>query len=585
MKRILVFVLIAIMAIGMCGCSKPEQSDEVFFGTDDTKSGGTPMENVNLSNISVIENGDHTDIVFDFVQGSQTAEGSVSAIKGLPEYYVSFCENPTRLVLGMKNLMRWDYQQNSVALDEAGLVQGCFLILPAGSRRDYQLYLNLSSDVTFKTKEEDGKLTISLKKSEKLDETCYYVYGDLINEYRQGALSDELGLTPTLADDHSEILMISRAFPTQLEAEEFKQMIETEYSLVLGEKSLKIYSTDNGELPRYVDSEFIDELRAMMLINRNGIEEGGTVFYPDGRPLCFSNDSKKAIFARKEISGNNDVESETMFVVDENGSKSKLFISETTSIAQAMFSPDDKNLLYIEQINGVMLASIYNFEDNKLAVVDEEQLGTFITGAAWAQDSSCVYFLAGEELPNLKKYNVTTGAITTISQDYFIESELYCANGNLYFNTVQDDEEALVEFNVETGEKTTLTFGEYFSLDKKGEKMLIKRASNSQEGKDALVLFDIQSKTEKIIVQDVILSMYFFAADGTQIYYSVDNGEQEPYVQTVFCYSILDGNVKELFKSVKAKISVSYKTNELLVQTTYTKNDELYPATFKVITH
>ena len=580
MKKILSFVLVAIIIVGMCGCSAPPQQEDAFLSTDNIKSGGKEIQDVNLCNISVENKQEYIDVVFSFVIGSKLAEGTESSVQGLPEYYVSFCENPTRLVLGIKNLRYWDYQAKGPLIDSTGLVLGSFKILPAGGRDHSQIYINLSSDVTFKVTEADGKLTVSLKKQTTQNTTEYFVYGNLASEYQQGEIDDESGLTPTLSDDLTAVLMISRSFQTQQEAEEFKQKFENDYSVVLGDKSLMIYSTDDGALPQYTDSNIVNELENMILVNRNGNKEGADLFFPDGRLLCMSNDGSKAVFARKEVSEN--YELETMFLVDASGTATKLIETETTSIAQAIFSPDDNYLFFVEQIEGAMLASVYSFGNKRLITVDEEQLGTFITGASWSDDSSCLYFLAGDELPELKCYDVNDNAISVISNDYFIESELYCANNKLYFNTVHDDEEALVELDLSNSKQNVVTKSDYFVLDKNGVNLLVKRASGTQEGKDILAIYNLESKSEQVIVQDVILGMYFFSADCTKIYYSLDSGEGQ-FTQSVYCYDIAQGSNKLMFGSVKAKFYCAFDQQELFMQVSYLKNDVQYPATFKVL--
>ena len=346
MKKSILIALVLIVALILTSCVEPQVTED-FMGTDKTVSGGTTVSDANLSEINITSNEETVEIAFNFVSGSKYAHGNEEKISGLPEYYISFCENPTRLVLGIKDLKYWDYQQNGVLVDNSGLVQGAFKILPAGSRTYTQIYINLSSSVTFKVTEEDGRLIITLKEKETKEQLYYYVYGNLVNEYQSGAVDEEAGLTPTLSKDLSSVLMISRAFETLEEAEEFKLELENNYSFLLIEKSFSIYSSSVSELPSYADAALEGELSQMLVINRGGISENAALAFMDGRPVCISHDGKKTVFARLE---NSDYNIETLFVVQNDGSQQKLTEYETTSIAQAEFSPNDRYLFYIEQM-------------------------------------------------------------------------------------------------------------------------------------------------------------------------------------------------------------------------------------------
>lgn len=577
MKKTALISVALMLVLMLVSCTEPDIVDDGFLGTDKTVSGGVAIDEVNLKEINVSSSNDVVDIAFDFVAGSKNAQGNEESIKGLPQYYISFCENPTRLVLGIKDLKYWDYQQNGALIDHSGLVQGVFKVLPAGSRTYTQIYINLSAKVSFKVSEQDGKLVITLKKNESKQTLYYYVYGNLINEYQSGAIDDEAGLTPTISKDRSSVLMISRAFESQQEAESFKAELENNFSYLLVDKKLKIYSSASGDLPDYADSGLIGELSQMLVVNRGGISENAPLAFVDGRPVCVSHDGTKTIFARME---DNNFNTEILFVVHNDGSQYKLTEYETTAIAQAEFSPNDKYLFYIEQIDGAMLVNVYDFDRKKQTSVDEEVLGTYITGAAWASDSSGIYFLSGEDMLSIKKYDVAGNSISEISNGDFIESEIYCSGNDLYYNTVDSDEEALVKMDISTGKQTVLTQGEYFTMDTKGNSILLKK--RAPEGKDILAIYDIANGEEVDIASNVMLGQYFFSADCTKVYYVLDNGNDD-FAYSVYCYDIASKNSFELFKTVKCELGISGEPEKLYLQVGYDKNEgSVYPATFLV---
>ena len=244
MKKIVVLILMMAFILCLYGCNDAVEEKDGFLSTDQTVSGGETIDELNLTQISV-KNGEYVEIVLSFAQGSDLAGKQQSTLSKVPEYYVSFCENPTRLVLGVKNLKYWDYQQNITANDDTGLIQGFFKVLPAGSRTYSQIYVNLSASVVFRVFEEEGSIRILLKKEETTQsKKSYYVYGNLTSEYYDGALDEEAGFTPTLTNDFSAVVMISRAFDSNEAAENFKSETENQYSYLLATKKLNIFSSD-----------------------------------------------------------------------------------------------------------------------------------------------------------------------------------------------------------------------------------------------------------------------------------------------------------------------------------------------------
>lgn len=579
MKKYIALLATLCMLLGMCACN-PAVSGGDYKNTDQAVNGGTAQSDVNLKDISTVQSGEETEVRFSFVSGSKTATGNESNIIGVPEYTVSFCENPTRLVLSVKNLAYWDFQQNTHISDDTGLVMGCFKVLPAGGRTNSQIYLNLSQKVDFRVAQSDGVLSVFLRKKDTAPSVSYYVVGNLFYEYQEGALDEDAGLTPTLTKDGSAVVMISEAFDNEADALSLKSEIEAEYPRLLENKQLRIFSTGSGELPGYADGGELNELNEKIIINRSGIGESANVFFADGRPLCISNDDTKAIFARKEVSDKYDTE--RLFVVDKNGSIKKLTEYETTSVAFAKFSPDDKYLLYVEQIEGTMLASVYSFEQNSIISIDADILGTFITEAAWSSGSDAIYFMAGVDIPYLSKFDIASQSITKLSDKEQIETDIYCSGNYLYFNTVNDDKEELVRYDIASGNSEALLSCDYFTVDASGSSILYTLPYKEQEGKYALYIYSMQNRQTRTIIDNITIGEYFFSHDGKKVYFSIDSETDDQYVQKVYEYDINSGILTELFTSISADFSPSWTDDGIMMKITYEKDGSSYPATYQI---
>lgn len=579
MKKGMALLLALCMAFMLCACGDTESE---YLNTDQTADGGTVQDNANLKDISVSQKDNDVIIRFEFVNGSVSANGSESPMTGLPQFSVSFCQNPTRLVVSVKDLAYWEYQQNSTIQDSTGLVQGSYKVIAAGTRTYSQVYFNLSSDVEFNVQQEDGALIIVLRKKAQTNQQSYYVVGNLFYEYQQGSLGEDAELIPTLTDDYSAVVMISQAYGTQEEAEQLKARIEDDYGLLLIDKSLRIFQTQEGALPTYSDGAGMDELNQKILINKGGVGESANVYFADARLLCLSHDSTKALYARKEIADK--YETEKLFLVTKDGERKQLFDYETTAIAFASFSPDDRYILYVEQVEGAMLASIYDLSSQKLISVDEEFLGTFITGTAWSADSASIYMMAGYDIPRLQKVDVASGAITDVLQEEGIETQIYCAGDYLYYCVVRDVEEAVVRLKLSTLEEETIGKAEYFTLGGSGKYLLMQNPFGGQEAKSSLSIMDTDSKTSSVIIEDVILGEYFFSNDGKKVYFTAD-ADDDVFTTKVYQYDIESNTLTELFSSITASFMPSWNSDELSMCITYEKNSERYPATYIIKTN
>ena len=108
---------------------------------------------------------------------------------------------------------------------------------------------------------------------------------------------------------------------------------------------------------------------------------------------------------------------EYLFTVDSQGVKTQLLNDEYAQIVFGAYSPDGSKLLIIEQVDEIQYCSIYDFNTHTRTNLPEEEVGTYISGIAWASDSQSIYMMSAVDIMlNLKKYDIASGETSPVSE-------------------------------------------------------------------------------------------------------------------------------------------------------------------------
>ena len=99
MNRLAALLLVPMLLLTLFACEKQEKIDPMEgFSLSGTKTGGTEVENVNLSAVSVKEDGEDAVLTLSFVSGSLISGGTEETeLTALPAYSVSLTGAPKRL--------------------------------------------------------------------------------------------------------------------------------------------------------------------------------------------------------------------------------------------------------------------------------------------------------------------------------------------------------------------------------------------------------------------------------------------------------------------------------------------------------
>ena len=569
MKKLIAFMLAGIMLLCLSSCGKETNNPSDALNV---VSGGSEQESANLKDILVEKTEQGVRLVFSFVCGSEGVTAQEQAMKGLPPYTLSLTDTPYRLKLSIAALAHWDYVNNSIISDETGLIQGGVVkVLPSESRSGAtDLYFNLSSMTNMTVSEEDGRLVVDLVKKDFQASQAYYVVGNLYYEYSEGSLPEEAELTPTLATDLTNVVMISRAFGEQSEAEALMNKIKTDFSEALAGKELRVIQLEAGKLPEYYAQEDLDAINLKKVIRRDGQEETAQALFPDGVFICWSPDKSTAVFSkRSEGTSYDEMALEYLFTVDSQGVKTQLLNDEYAQIVFGAYSPDGSKLLIIEQVDEIQYCSIYDFNTHTRTNLPEEEVGTYIPGIAWAPDSQSIYMMSAVDIMlNLKKYDIASGKTSPVSEGAGIDTSLYAFDGKLYYIDVVDEAETLVSLELESGEQNEIAEVGMFSMSSDGRYILLQsNEADMSDGYTKLSLYDNQTGESKELIGERIISDYFFSVNNDKVYV-VSDTEEDVFMHEIYCYDIASGSLSKLFDCVNGILDAG-REGELLVSTTY----------------
>ena len=582
MKKLIAFMLAGIMLLCLSSCGKETNNPSDALNV---VSGGSEQESANLKDILVEKTEQGVRLVFSFVCGSEGVTAQEQAMKGLPPYTLSLTDTPYRLKLSIAALAHWDYVNNSIISDETGLIQGGVVkVLPSESRSGAtDLYFNLSSMTNMTVSEEDGRLVVDLVKKDFQASQAYYVAGNLYYEYSEGSLPEEAELTPTLATDLTNVVMISRAFGEQSEAEALMNKIKTDFSEALAGKELRVIQLEAGKLPEYYAQEDLDAINLKKVIRRDGQEETAQALFPDGVFICWSPDKSTAVFSkRSEGTSYDEMALEYLFTVDSQGVKTQLLNDEYAQIVFGAYSPDGSKLLNIEQDDDLQYCSIYDFNTHTRTNLPEEEVGTYIPGIAWAPDSQSIYMMSAVDIMlNLKKYDIASGKTSPVSEGAGIDTSLYAFDGKLYYIDVVDEAETLVSLELESGEQNEIAEVGMFSMSSDGRYILLQsNEADMSEGYTKLSLYDNQTGESKELIGERIISDYFFSVNNDKVYV-VSDTEEDVFMHEIYCYDIASGSLSKLFDCVNGILDAG-REGELLVRATYSTSRGDFPVTYAV---
>jgi hypothetical protein len=448
-------------------------------------------------------------------------------LSSVPAYRASVLPAPARLKVDL-SIDFTDYS-NEGALFSDSVAYGAFKVdRPDGDI--ISVYFQLNDDVSVTAAESGSVLSLTLTPREGAGRTAYFVGLDAFTEYEQGLVPDELGLTPTMCEGRTDVILISQAESTietaEVKAEEISQRLGDSV-----ERQAYAFEMNTAGLPAVVRRETAqrpdfqtviagpdDEPYQLPVLLEDGIylcaAPDGTIFY--ARPFLPDSSQETELVLKNEL-----------WTMDAAGGRRKLDIRDFYDVVQASVSPSGVYLGVLESGLANRVMYVYNLETGDLQNLGEEGFGDITTSFVWDERDDIIYAMTGSGVLQLTKYDYSLPEqerVSSVEEMNGAESRLALAGYDLYFADQQSGPRGQIYcVDVRTARRSAVTQGIELALSPDGRRLVSRLPEDSVSV--SLQFRDISTGAEKIIANNLIVENYAFGADSDILYYTTQTYE------------------------------------------------------------
>lgn len=599
MKRILTITLCAyfiIVMLSACGgggeweeaVTAPDYSG---FETTGELSGGGALYEANLSAVNVAMDGDDAVLTLSFISNSRfSGSGTEREVGNPPKFTVYGLEDPERIVIDINSLSYWDYTRE-LDTGASDNILGTFNYSPEQGG-EFRLYIELAHGVAYAVEESGSDVILTLRplaeaaaqspdgtepvkaidvtEGEKAAEgSAFHIVANAYRDYCSGRISCP-EMTPVLADDRKNVMLISCGFSSKGEAETLmKEILSREASAVPADWS--IVELEENALPSY--SEEMEYMAAFDVYPAriNGEATALDVAVADGLSLAVTPENDGVLYA-KHISlyeaGGGAIEYEELWLQRFNGEAQELVSFQFDTIESAKYSPDGRRLAVLERSGES--AHLYIFDvDSRDLISDLSSLGFGDTVSAYCFDSmgGCIYSIGGSGAIVVNQYDFNVPAEskrhTVVDDKGADESSLGFYGGEVYFcETTLDSGATMYRVKPEGGLRREYLKADSFEFSRDGRYLAY--ADNktdvtmeSTQPPEFRVL-DLETGESRLVTGDFLVYTFTWSLDATKLYYfenkltgsageesegesAANDSANDPFPYTLWCYDMATG--------------------------------------------
>lgn len=618
-KRLLsIFALITALALLLSGCgggdktasatsgSAPQSPIGGYYSADQSLSGGTDLDYINLRDIQIKKSGPDTIIALEFVDGSLPLGIPEVATKGVPRYSTQWIQGLNRLVLSISGLYYWDYRVYEDELQDTPII-GVFKQTPVNNDVT-KLYINLKDNVAYKVEEQKNYMLIYLRALPETERTDYYVVLNAFDEYSEGKIQDTEGLLPTLCSDKTNVMLISKPFPTSDEANAFLEEKKKSLMPDLPDKIAAVQKLKNTQLPDYDAKGVLAAYANAPVTKTKGVQSPAPVFITNGRILCWKPDGTAYVYVTPFfLGGSGGTEAtryEKLYMNTVNSTTPTLISNiEYTDIGSAEFSDDGRYLAFLEEGDGDNSRTLYIYDYNgnldQVATAAEAGFGVDTASFTWGSgtDAHTLYAITGEgDMLELMSYTIQDSGepkVDTLVENAFTEGEMGYYDGKVYYSQYDSEDSnssksGIFTYDLATRAINRVSTGTDFLMNRKSGEMAVLYTDSTDNSICDLKIYDPGSKLEKPVAHNKPITDYTWSGDGSTLYYTFDRNvpdkQKDPFVLSLNQYNTLTGDTSEITDTVDGLLASSDKSSEVLLIVTYTQDEEnsAVPITYRI---
>ena len=556
---VLLLAAVAWILIGGMMPSKPNDPPQSavsgYYRYDQQFQGGRGTRDTTLSSVDVIQDGEDTVITFFFVKGGDLYNEEISEVRGVPDYVVSYLQDPDRLCVEFDGV-NYIYNSQSISGEAGELVQSMILNRPV-YEQERTMVFNLSQGMAFRVQEKRDQIIIRLRPAEEVPQTTsYHVsvdgYG---NDIGQETMT-KYGLNPTICADYENRVLLSRSYATMAQA----QSVATELSQTLAGTTIEAVEIGAGGLPTYNTDAELARLNERSVVRSEGDAVKASVIAARGRLLYQSGDGAISLYAKpreRTSLKNGQLTLCDELWIEQNGEQTRLIDAGFTSILQANLSPDGKKVAFVDMMDEMNVLYVYDIEAQELTNCSEEGFGLIASDFAWDDSSTRIYGMSdigGEtsghyQLKQIDFSKPKGERASALEELPGGDGPVYYRGGMLYFSDPESN--TIYKMNPGDGRRQVLTSGVTMRINGDGTLMAVSdMLAEESTGAVDIRLMDLRDGNIKTIVEGLLVLDYKWSSDGTKLYYLADNSGDEDYPCALYVYDVGEARNTKLCDTV-----------------------------------
>ncbi|HWR19318.1 MAG TPA: hypothetical protein VN608_06825 [Clostridia bacterium] len=539
-----ILALLMLMTAFLSGCGKPEEETPTvsYEGFEYNKRliGGAEVAEANVKSLAFSQSEGDLNITFGFLSGSRLSGGDTeSAALTAPAYAVYMLKNPARLIVEFSNIAYWDYSRDT-ALPESKLLFGFFQTRFTDDT-SLRFTFQLNADSVYKAEAVTGGLNISLRQIMKPETTDsgaaedilqgrrYYAIADAYRDYCEGKLKRDVGVTPVLAQNGKDILMLSDAFYSETEAKNFVSALAKNEGVVEAQWGVSILG--GNEAPNYSEQQTFERAYSQDVVRIDGASAKAEVLIEDGLYLCHTPDKKAYLYSKRLAGGQPGVDEytyEQVYYREGIGAARPYLDYEFQVVEQVKFSPDGRKLAVLERDEERTHLYVFDVDARELITdLTDVGFGELVSAFTWDSLGLSIYAVSGSGAMQVHAYDFgvpqEAKRHSVVDKNGADEGYIAYSDGELYFTQSNLEKgEIVYRIKPDGGVRKALTSGGAFALSPDNRFMALNVSGTSlvsQGMVSGFSLYNMETGETELLTSEVSVSNFVWSSSGARLYY------------------------------------------------------------------
>ncbi len=602
-RKNIITVLIIIIISGFFSCAKyeeseagntnfPEYTEQPFYESSQSITGGDGLTGLNLADIKLEDLEEDVSVItlsFMDCSGALLADQQVSA--GVPYFEVTRIDGVDRMVIKLDGVTAWTYKIYEDEIQNNKVVKGVLKQEPI-SGSSFYLYISTNDDYRYNVETKENKIIITCRHIDEAESYKYYIKINSFLEYENGDFIT-YDFYPCLSRDGANGVLLSSAFETLEDAQEFLGTIQDEITKHVAEEDISVIYLGNNELPEYDYENQLEQI----INNPIGVNGEnyivGEPLITEGRFLAWNDGGNEFVYAKPITilsSQQGDAYSYEEIWIRTNDGDVRLTDQQFTSVLSAAYSYDGRYIAFINQSDETRMLLIADKNTGNLYVPADDGFGIDTSSFVWSNNENKLYAITGErDSKQLLCYVLKTlgdPEVCAVTEEKYMESSLYMFDENIYYLKVDETTQitSIYKSDAETGHAVKYLQGNSFMLSPDGGSILVNDMQFDNAQEYLFYIFDSTSGVKYIIETGKMIMDYTWSKNGERVYYTVykNAGWEEEYPLELYYYDTRLMKSFYVMDMITGALYTAHEDGSVLIMSIFQLQDKQITITYQV---